>query len=317
METMLRPSGLARLVFVGLVVLTLFTIPRGSASAASNPYVIQPVLAYPTNLTLNSDYQTSIAAALDDISLWIKEQTAGGEHPQHIASVTTRELPETWQTYCQVSSTADYTTGQLTCDDDHAAIISDLDSHATPLPETIGHAKYVYLIFVQGLGAYAGGAAIDYWTDYCPAGGGGWAILGQLNLDYAANLAYQNSADVSWESTWCSNHTSYCTQDAQIGTIGHEMLHTLRVPHHPDGSQSLSTIEFLNYPDALLLDDWPNYEKRAIGESPFTDSPVESPFSTGDIPSPLNDLDASASCGGEMTVSWTNTTDDITGVGWQ
>ena len=67
-----------------------------------------------------------------------------------------------------------------------------------------------------------------------------------------------------------------------------------------------------HYPDALLLDDWPNYEKRAIGESPFTDSPVESPFSTGDIPSPLNDLDASASCGGEMTVSWTNTTDDIT-----
>lgn len=212
-------------------------------------------------------------------------------------------LPRTRQYYCGLPGSTIWKTGQKTCDGDGELWFRLHDDLVSPLgydPWGADNYDRHTVVWLLGAGGYAGGAAFNSWGSYNPAGGAGFAILGDFNIRLMANAAF----GWSWIGTNCSNVGSglqaVCTQHAQRGTSGHEIGHGWRLPHSSCSLNSIMSCQYDNYPLTLLLDQYPWWEKQAVTESSFT--------SAWGL-APVKNLDANGICGGRIDVSWQNSGD--------
>ncbi len=210
------------------------------AEAAHNGFKIDPVLALPSNLG-DPGYTPHISAFLNDFQGWLQARTFRSEtfawRPIQVV-----QLPGTWQYYCNFEPSDpeynNYTEGQKNCGNGndccvvwnrvHADLVGPLGYDPWATSESAHHT----VVWLVGLGAFAGGASINPGGDYNPSGGPGYALLGDFSLILLAN--HSLPFGWGWLGENCANMPSLqyaCSQTSQRGAAAQEMLHGWRIPH--------------------------------------------------------------------------------------
>ena len=92
-------------------------------------------------------------------------------------------------------------------------VVAELFERGYPTPPRLNQGDYSVVIFVKGAGGWAGGRAF-------PSATGGWAILGDWNID-------------SLDGTLCPADYWFAGQRRQTGALAHELGHTFGL-RHPD-----------------------------------------------------------------------------------
>lgn len=121
--------------------------------------------------------------------------------------------------------------------------------------------RQVTVVFSEGGGGFAGGALQGLYA--------GFVITGDWVLGPISGIMEPNTHNCS---TAGPSAAVYCTRNAAIGTVVHELGHGFGL-FHPNGAQPTIMADHTSWPNNTLL----AYEKKTLGLSPAFASGVENP----------------------------------------
>lgn len=226
---------------------------------------VQPILFIPNNLMADPQYLPAIDATMLELSHWYASELGGKtfHHSPAVAVTGQYQLSH----YCPktISETqCIQVPGEIGADaGDVYNVFADLNQQGYPL-----QSKQIIVLFWVGGYGYAGGVKLS--------DNSGWAAHGDWALDGIAGKYEDGTASSNCDDS--SNAWLICTQNAQIGTVGHEMGHAFGLPHPTDdGSQPgdpnywLATIMAVHwdYPNVMFIDSPTNPEKSTLLNHPF------------------------------------------------
>ncbi len=144
-----------------------------------------------------------------------------------------------------------------------AGDLSKIPMWASSVEAAVGGypSRQVTVVFSEGGGGYAGGAVQGTYA--------GFAITGDWVLGPITGIMEPNTHNCAVAG---SAGAPYCTKNAAIGTVVHEMGHAFGL-FHPNVAQPTIMSDHTAWPNTSMLD----YEIKALGLSPVFVSGVESP----------------------------------------